>query len=290
VRGRIPVDLPYRGYPSFIVGERGQMRIQVLGPLSVTRGATEVAPTAPKQRQTLALLLLNANRVVTMSQVVHELWAYDPPASAVEAVHIYVMQLRRSLGVLDAERLVTREHGYQLVVRSGELDLDVFSARVHSARLALARDELTFAAGQFHAALDLWHADALVDIEPGPILTAAVAGIERRRLDVVSQRIRVELRLGLHHELIGELSGLVHRHPADENLINHLMLALYRSGRQTDALMVFHALRTTLAQEHGVSPSYPLRRLYSDILSADQRLERPAAYATRMSLDLVVSP
>lgn len=265
------------------------MRIQILGPLSVTTGAVEVAPTAPKQRQTLALLLVNANRVVTMSQVVHELWAHDPPASAVEAVHIYVMQLRRSLGVLDAERLVTREHGYQLVVRSGELDLDVFAARVRSARLALTRDELTFAARRFHAALDLWHADVLVDIEPGPILTVAVAGIERRRLDIVSQRIRVELRLGLHHELIGELRGLVHRHPANEELVSHLMLALYRSGRQADALAVFHALRTTLAQEHSVPPSSPLLRLYSDILTADQRLERPSARAARLSLDLAAS-
>nr|WP_225954872.1 AfsR/SARP family transcriptional regulator [Kibdelosporangium phytohabitans] len=260
--------------------------MQILGPLSVTTGTIEVAPTAPKQRQTLALLLVNANHVVTMSQVLHELWAYDPPASAIEAVHIYVMQLRRSLGVLDAPRLVTRQHGYQLFVQSGELDLDVFTARVASARLALTRDELTFAAGQFHSALDLWHADALVDIEPGPILASAVAGIERRRLDVVSQRIRVELRLGLHHELLSELSGLVHRHPSDEDLLSHLMLALYRSGRQVDALTAFHALRTTLAREHGVSPSDPLRRLYNSILSGDRHLEIAPVRGARLSLDL----
>jgi len=262
------------------------LRIQVLGPLSITRGTVEVTPTAPKQRQTLALLLLNANRVVTMSQMTQELWSYDPPPCAVGAVHIYIMQLRRSLGVLDADRLVTDDHGYQMNVRSGELDLDAFSAHEDTALAALARNDLTVAAEWFRAALDLWRADLLVDIEPGLVLAAAVAGIERHRLDVVRQRVRVDLRLGRHHELIGELSGLVRRHPADEGLVNHLMLALYRCGRQADALAAFQTLRLTLAQEYGVSPSAPLHQLYSGIIAADRQLEPAPAHATRLSIDL----
>ncbi len=266
------------------------LRILILGPLSVIKGTTEVAPTAPKQRQILALLLVNANRVVTMPQVLRELWAYDQPATAVAAVHVYVMQLRRSLGGFEAARLVTREHGYQLFVRSGELDFDVFSARVHSAQVALARNELMVASDQFRAALDLWRADVLVDIEAGPILAAAVARIERRQLDIVSQRVHVDLRRGLHHELIGELSGLVHRHPAEERLTSHLMLALYRSGRQADALGAFQTLRATLVEEHGQTPSEPLRQLYIDILSADRRLEQVPPRATSLSLDLATAP
>jgi DNA-binding SARP family transcriptional activator len=269
------------------------LRIRILGPLSVIKSATEVAPTAPKQRQMLALLLLNANRVVTMPQVMRELWAYDPPATAVAAVHCYVMQLRRSLSMFDAPRLITCEHGYQMVVRSGELDLDVFSARVHSAQLALARDELMVASRLFRAALALWRGDALVDIEGGPILAGAVAAIERRRLDVISQRVGVDLRLGRHHELIGELSGLVHRHPTDEELISHLMLALYRSGRQAEAMAAFQALRTVLTEEHGVPPSGPLCQLHTDMLSGDRQLELVSPCATRLSLDLAafrVSP
>jgi SARP family transcriptional regulator, regulator of embCAB operon len=263
------------------------IRIRILGPLSVIKGTTEIAPTAPKQRQVLALLLLNANRVVTMPQMVWELWSYHPPATAVGAVHIYVMQLRRSLGAFSSARLTTHEHGYRMVVRAGELDFDVFSARVRNAQVALTRDKPMIASQQLHAALDLWRADVLVDVDAGPILATAVERIEQRRLEVVHERIRVDLRLGLHHELLGELSGLVHGHPADEQLVGHLMLALYRSGRQAGAIGAFQTLRTTLAEEHGVPPSNPLRQLYGDILSADRRLELVPPLATRLSLDLV---
>ena len=280
--------VPPPTYPTVTGHDRqDHMRIRILGPLSVVKGTAEVAPTAPKQRQVLALLLLNANRVVTMPQMVWELWAYRPPATAVGVVHVYVMQLRRSLGSFGSARLTTHEHGYQMDVRSEELDLDVFSARVHSARVALTRNELMIASQQLHAALDLWRADVLVDVDAGPILAAAVDRIERRRLDVVRERIRVDLRLGLHHQLIGELSGLVRRHPADERLVGLLMLALYRSGRRTGAIGAFQTLRAALAEEHGVSPSNPLRQLYVDILSADRRLELAPPLETRLSLDLV---
>lgn len=268
---------------------RDDMRIRMLGPLSVTRGAMEVAPTAPKQRQVLALLLLNANRVVTIPDIMWELWPYEPPASAVAAVHSYIMQLRRSLGVYDSTRLATRDNGYEMVVRSGELDFHVFSARVRTAHTALTRDELGTAARQLHAALGLWRADALVDVDAGPILTTAVDKIERRHLDAVSQRIGVDLRLGKHHELVGELSGLVHRYPTDEQLVGHLMLALYRSGRQAGAVRAYQALRATLAEKHGMRPSQRLHQLYVDILSADQRLELASPPTARLALDLGTS-
>jgi DNA-binding SARP family transcriptional activator len=264
-----------------------QLRIKILGPLSVIRGTTELAPTAPKQRQVLALLLLNANRIVTMRQLVWELWASNPPATAVGAVHIYVMQLRRSLGAANSSRLTTHERGYRLSVRPGELDLDVFAARVRDAEAALARNDLMLAAREFRSALDLWQADILVDVDAGPVLTAAITRIERSRLDVVSERIGVDLRLGLHQQLIGELSGLVYRHPADEQLTSQLMLALYRSGRQADAVAAFHALRAALAREHGGPPSNKTHQLYIDILSADQGLELAPPFAMRLSLDLM---
>lgn len=263
------------------------MRMRMLGPLSVTKGTTEVAPTAPKQRQVLALLLLNANRVVTMPEIMRELWPEGPPSSAVDAVHSYVMQLRRSLGGYDSARLATRERGYEMVVRSGELDFDVFTSRVHTARTALTRDELMTAAQQLHAALALWRAEPLVDVDAGPVLATAVDKIERRHLDAVSQRIGVDLRLGRHHELIGELRGLACRYPTNEQLIGHLMLALYRSGRQAGAVGAFQSLRATLAEEHGVRPSNPLDQLYVDMLASDARLELVSPPAAKQSLDLV---
>lgn len=271
------------------------MEFGLLGPLSVVDRGSDRTPTAPKQRQMLAVLLLNANRVVSMEQFAYELWEHDPPSSAVAAVYTYIMQLRRTLhgrpvgGSIPPGRLMRRHHGYQLEVRPGELDLDLFEDQLRAARNSVARNENEFAAQQLRAALDVWRAPILVDVTAGPVLQAAIAEIERSQLDAVTQRISADLRLGRHHELIGELSALVYHHTTNEDLAAQLMLALYRSGRQADALTTFHLLRRALREDLGVAPSQRMHQLYTDILSAHPRLEMSSGTQTPLSLDLVAA-
>ncbi|MFE0106916.1 BTAD domain-containing putative transcriptional regulator [Streptomyces sp. NPDC059009] len=274
------------------------MEFRVLGPLSATASGVDRAPTAPKQRQMLALLLLNANRTVSRAQLVEELWEYSPPSSAIAAVHTYVMQLRRTLsgcgarGVEGAGRLLTRHQGYQLVVEPGDLDLDVYEGRVTLARDILARGELHRGAEQLRAAEDMWRGDLLVDVVPGPLLQAAMEVIDRDRLAAVSRRIHTDLQLGRHHELLGELRALTHQHPTHEDLASHLMIALYRCGRQADALDAYHRLRLALRAELGAQPSPRLGELHGDMLAAHPRLELPSGVwgALSLSLDLAVAP
>jgi DNA-binding SARP family transcriptional activator len=271
------------------------MEFGLLGPLSVIERGSDRTPTAPKQRQMLAVLLLNANHVVSMEQFAYELWEHNPPSSAVAAIYTYIMQLRRTLHDRTADdgtppdRLMRRRQGYQLEVWPGELDLDLFEDRVRVARNSLARNESEFAAQQLRAALDMWSAPILVDVTAGPVLHAAIAGIERRRLDAVSQRISADLHLGRHHELIGELSALVYHHATNEDLAAQLMIALYRSGRQADALATFHVLRRALSEDLEVAPSQRMHRLYMDILSAHPRLEMSSGTQTPLSLDLITA-
>ncbi|MDQ8706892.1 AfsR/SARP family transcriptional regulator [Streptomyces sp. LHD-70] len=270
----------------------------MLGPLSVTESGADRAPTAPKQRQMLALLLLNANRTVSRAQLVEELWEYSPPSSAIAAVHTYVMQLRRTLSgcaARDAEgagRLLTRHQGYQLVVEPGELDLDVHEGRLTLARDTLDRGELARGEAQLRAAEDMWRGDLLVDVVPGPLLQAAMEVIDRDRLAAVSRRVHTGLRLGRHHELLGELRALTQQHPTHEELAAHLMLALYRCGRQADALDVYHRLRLALRAELGAQPSRHVADLHGDMLTAHPRLELPSGVwgSLSLSLDLAVGP
>lgn len=271
------------------------MKLGILGPLLLCADEAIRVPTAPKQRQLLALLLLNANQVVPVSQCIEELWEYHPPASAVSTLHTYIMQLRRALrlgregehGTGCAERLITRDRGYLFVSRQGELDVDTFEDRLRDSRQALSDGDDPAAAAALRDALAVWRGPALVDVQPGPVLRTWLASLEESRLSTIERRIEVDLRLGRHQELIGELSALVERHPVHENLHAHLMLALYRSGRQVHALEVFTRLRTVLSDELGLEPSPALRRLHQSILSFDPALDAPPVHVpSRFSIDL----
>lgn len=268
------------------------MEFGVLGPLSVVDGESDRTPTAPKQRQLLALLLMNANRTVSMAQIVEELWECNPPPSATGAVQTYVKQLRRALHGRRigsaSRRLVTGKQGYLIRVQPGELDLDVFTERIRAARALLPSDTVTAVHG-LGIALDLWRGQALVDVLPGPLLQQAISALEQARLSAIIDRIGGELHLGRHHELIGELSALVCHHPTNERLAAHLMLALYRSGRQADAIAAYHRLRRALRDEFGASPSASLQALNTDILSAHPRLQRSTELGPQLSLDLASS-
>ncbi|WP_438484469.1 AfsR/SARP family transcriptional regulator [Streptomyces sp. S186] len=266
------------------------MRFSILGPLSVTGNGSGGTPSAPKHRQMLVLLLMNANRVVSMAQFVEELWDYSPPPRAVAAVHTYVMQLRRILrsgGVPPAGpgRLVTRDQGYLLRVHDGELDLHSYEHRLRAGRAALDAGALDAGARHIRAAHAMWRGPVIVDAPAGPLLRAALAALERDRLAHVVRRVDAELRLGRHHQLLAELHALVHQDPTHEQLTGQLMLALYRSGRRADALTAFHRLCRALREELGTSPGQDIHHLVTDILAGHARLEPPFPPETRLSLD-----
>ncbi|MFB7634681.1 BTAD domain-containing putative transcriptional regulator [Streptomyces sp. NPDC056149] len=266
------------------------MRFSILGPLSVTGNGRDRTPSAPKHRQMLVLMLMNANRVVSMAQFVEELWDYNPPPRAVAAVHTYVMQVRRSLqsgrtSPADPERIVTRDQGYLFRVHDDELDLHTYEHRLRAGHTALDAGALDAGARHIRAAHDMWHGPVFVDAPAGPLLRAALAALEGDRLESVVRRVDAELQLGRHHQLLAELHALVHQDPTHEQLAGHLMLALYRSGRRADALTVFHRLRRALREELGTSPRPDTHHLVTDILAGHARLEPPFLPQARLSLD-----
>ncbi|MEU9646798.1 AfsR/SARP family transcriptional regulator [Streptomyces sp. NPDC048188] len=259
------------------------MEFSVLGPLRMSEGGKSYTPTAPKQRQLLTLLLLNANQVVSTGTCIEELWDDSPPNSALSTLQSYILQLRRSLrrvpriGSLQAARLIleTRDGGYLLAVRSDELDTNRFWSLVREGRSALHHDDVR-ASACLSEALRLWQGAALSDVQRGPVLRALLVGLEEERTSVREQRITADLRLGRHQELLGELSRLTAKYPMHEGLHAQFMLALHRTGRRTQALEVLRQLSTVLREELGLDPSARVRRLHQAILAGDPALDVPA--------------
>jgi DNA-binding SARP family transcriptional activator len=250
------------------------MEFRILGPLEVLDGDRPLALGGPKQRALLAVLLLHANDVVAVERLVDELWGESPPATVAKSVQVYVSRLRRELG---EDRLRTRAPGYTLRVEPGELDAARFEAL--AAEAAAARPER---AGELlRAALGLWRGPALADLAYEPFAQAAVARLEEQRLGVLEQRIDADLEAGRAAELVGELEALIREHPLREGLRGRLMLALYRSSRQADALAAFADARRTLDEELGLEPGPELRALQAAILRQDPGLARQDRAAGR---------
>ncbi|MCZ7414552.1 MULTISPECIES: AfsR/SARP family transcriptional regulator [unclassified Streptomyces] len=258
------------------------MEFSILGPLRLTDEGRSYTPTAPKQRQLLALLILNANHVVTTGSCFEELWGPTPPNAALSTLHSYVLQLRHALkrvpriGTLQAARriLETRDGGYLLAAEPTALDVQRFSALVREGRAELGQDDAS-ASKLLREALTLWQGSALADVQAGPVLRAHIVGLEEDRLTVLDQCLDAELRLGRHQELLGELSRLVTLHPTHENFNAQLMLALYRSGRRTQALEVVLRLRKILNTDLGIEPSPRVHQLQQAILACDPRIDPP---------------
>ncbi|GGV64813.1 hypothetical protein GCM10010277_71610 [Streptomyces longisporoflavus] len=256
------------------------VEFSVLGPLRMNERGESYTPTAPKQRQLLTLLLLNANQVVSTNTCIEELWENSPPNSALSTLQSYILQLRRSLrrvpriGSLQAARLIleTRDGGYLLAVRGDELDTNRFWALVREGRAALHHDDVR-ASACLSEALLLWQGAALSDVQRGPVLRAHLVGLEEERTSVQEQRIGADLRLGRHQELLGELSRLTAKYPMHESLHAQFMLALHRTGRRTQALEVLRRLSTVLREELGLDPSPRVRRLHQAILAGDPALD-----------------
>lgn len=250
------------------------MYVDVLGPLKVSQGAVSVVPTAPKAKALLALLAMRANRFVPVSVIIQELWPKKAPACARTAVQTYVLEVRKRMARAAESPLVlaTESDGYVLSASDDGVALRCFETYAGAGYRAREQGDFQTASDAFAKALALWRGEALSDIRTGHHLQAEVEELEETRLNLLDRRIDADLRLGRHHELLGELRGVIARHPTHEGLCAHLMLALYRAGRRSEALGVYHKVRAGLVKEFGLEPSPALRRLQRSMLVSDQGL------------------
>lgn len=255
------------------------MEFLVLGPVEVRESGTPVPLRGMRSRRLLALLVLNARRAVSMEALVDELWP-DPPASARHQVHNAIRDLRAALPPSDGGRLVTLDVGYRLDVPPGAVDAQRFTDGVRAGRAARREGRTAEAARLLQSALDLWRGDAFPGIDC-PAITAAAAGLDEQRLTATEELMELRLAAGEAGSLVAELSALTARHPLRDALRGSLMLALYRSGRQADALAVYDEGRRLLAGELGLEPSPRLRRLHAEILADDPRTRRAEPASAR---------
>ncbi len=252
------------------------MEFRILGPLEVVEDGRRLDLGGPKQRALLAALLLRANEVVSQDRLVDALWDESPPATAPRTLQAYVSRLRKALADADGEpataRLETHGHGYVLRIAPESLDAALFQRGLDEGRQALGRDDARLAADRLRDALALWRGPALADLAYESFAQPEIARLEELRLAALEERIDADLALGREDALIGELETLVERHPLRERLRGQLMLALYRAGRQAQALQVYQDGRQHLAAELGLEPGESLRRLERQILEQDPTL------------------
>jgi DNA-binding SARP family transcriptional activator len=246
----------------------------LLGPLLVRRGGVPVPVTPGKQRAVLAALLLRADRVVSFDELTEALWGSAPPPSARVAVQNHVMRLRKALG--DGVRIRTQPNGYQIVAGESDLDVSRFEAHLAAARTAARDGSWEAAAEQARAGLKLWRGEPLADVESELLATRDVPRLVELRLQAVEVRVDADLHLGRDAEASTELERLAAAHPLRERLHGLLMLALYRDGRQAEALAAYARARQILADELGTEPGSALRRLHQQILTGDSALDPPA--------------
>jgi YVTN family beta-propeller protein len=254
---------------------------RILGPLEVTDQGREPAIATGKQRALLAILLLHANEVVSSDRLIEELWGDQPPASAAKSLQVHVSRLRSALqedkGNGPDSVVVTRGGGYLIRVGPGQLDLERFERLLEEGSGALADGAPERALQALREALALWRGPPLAEFAYEAFAQSEIPRLEEVHLTAVEQRIEAELALGRHAQLIGELESLVNLHPFRERLHAQLMLALYRAGRQTEALQAYQHARRTLVDEVGIEPGQPLRELERAILAQDAALDPPAA-------------
>jgi DNA-binding SARP family transcriptional activator len=255
---------------------------RILGPLEVEDEGRLLKLGGAKQRALLAVLLLHANEVVSRDRLIDELWGGFPPETAATALQVYVSQLRKALG---PDRIETRRPGYRVNVESGELDFERFEALVETAR----EKDPSRAESSLREALGLWRGAPLADLDD-VLARPERARLEEQRLSALELRIEADLGLGRGSELVAELERLVTEHPLRERLRGQLMLALYRSGRQADALEVYRRGRRTLSEELGIDPDSALQRLERAILTHDPSLEAAVELRPRSHGSEVLPP
>jgi len=252
--------------------QTGVVEFGILGAVVVRQEGVELDVGGPKPRALLAVLLLRANAPVSRDRLIETLWGERAPASAGHNLDSYVSRLRKALG---AERIERQAPGYLLRVGSGELDLERFEALLEQGRAAAAVGDPAAARDALDAALALWRGPALADLLCEPFASSEAERLEERRLLALEERIDADLALGGGSELVPELERLVAEHPFRERLLGQLMLALYRSGRQAEALAAYQACRKRLAEELGLEPSPQLQELEHRVLVHDPALAAP---------------
>ena len=255
----------------------GMVEFGILGPLEIAAGGQPLPVQGARTRAVLAMLLVHANQVVPADRLTAELWAGQPADRAAASLQVRVSQLRKALRAAgEADRLVTRPPGYLIRVTPGELDAPRFEHLARDGETALAAGDGALAARRLDEALGLWRGAALADVDDAPFAQAEARRLEERRLAALESRAEARLACGGHRELIGELETLTAAHPLRERLWAHRMLALYRAGRQAEALRAYRDLRAILTGELGIEPSPALRELEGRILRQDAALAPPA--------------
>lgn len=245
---------------------------RILGPVEVLQAGGPVDLGAPRLRVLLTRLLMSPGRLVTTDCLVEDLWPGDQPETARHALHVYVSRLRKALGP-DRDNLESRRSGYVLSIDPDELDAARFERLAVEGRAAHARGDPETATALLREALSLWRGPALADVSDAPFAQAEAVRLQDLRLATMQQRIWADFELGRHSELVEELEGLVSLYPLREAFWEQLMLALYRAGRQADALRMFQTARTTLAEELGLEPGPALARVEERILAQDPALD-----------------
>ncbi|HEV2785501.1 MAG TPA: BTAD domain-containing putative transcriptional regulator, partial [Solirubrobacteraceae bacterium] len=252
------------------------VRYAILGPVELREGERRVPPGGPRQVRLLALLLVNANRALSKDQLIDALWGDVDPAGAVKRLQVTIVRLRRTIDGAAGQRdgrLRTVAGGYLLAVQPGELDADVFERGVEEGRRALERGDPQRARDMLREALALWRGPALADVAFEEFALVEIRRLEELRLAALEARVDADLQLGEHGGLIGELESLMSAHPGRERFAGQLMRALYRCGRQGDALEVFARTRTYLSDELGLDPGPALKALQRAILEQSPSLE-----------------
>ncbi|MGW3963623.1 BTAD domain-containing putative transcriptional regulator [Amycolatopsis sp. NPDC005003] len=253
------------------------MRFNTLGTFEVTHEDRLLTPTAPKQRSVLALLVLCHGGLVPVTSLIEEIWPENPPASALTTLQTYIYQLRKlfcAAGNSHDGVLVTKPLGYLARIAPGSVDADEFEQLAGTAKDALEAGDPLRASQLLHRATALWRGDALCDVQRGPLLDAHAAKLNEAWLQALGMRVEADLQIGRHHELVGELRGLIAKYPLHEDLYAKLMLALYRCDRRSQALQVYHEVRRCLDDELGIDPSPTLQRLHQNVLSDSPSLRQ----------------
>jgi DNA-binding SARP family transcriptional activator/class 3 adenylate cyclase/tetratricopeptide (TPR) repeat protein len=248
----------------------------ILGPFETRVGGGDaLALGGLRQRALLAILVLHANEVVSTDRLIDLLWGEHPPATAAHTVQVFVSRLRSALGAA-GDRLLTRPPGYTLEVAVDELDAERFERSYADARAALAADDASRAAALLHESETLWRGPPLAEFTYEPFAQATIARLEELRLSAREELIDADLMLGRHAKVVSELEALVREQPLRERPRGQLMLALYRCGRQADALDAFRQARRMLVDELAVEPSNALRELEQAILRQEASLQAPS--------------
>ncbi|MCX4638579.1 AfsR/SARP family transcriptional regulator [Streptomyces platensis] len=250
------------------------MRYELLGSLRVVRSGGCHTLSARKKEALLAALLIRSGQVLSVDQLVDELWVDNPPCRATAALHVYISQLRNFLGRRGPRNspIVTRSPGYLLDLGSDELDFHVFQRLFREGRDFVRGQEHAEAVARFEAALAQWRGPALSGVGEGRIVSGFVTWLEELRLECIEMMVASSLALGRDHELIGFLHSLVSEHPLHEPFYEGLMTALHRTGRRADALRIYQRAREELRRDLGLEPCRRLRELHQAILSDDDGL------------------